>query len=161
MEKELKEKEYLNYIEEHISNVKIAYMHYSEQLCRALNISNKDLFINVSKHDQSKYSEEEFDAYRQYFHTCSNEKKDKELFDKAWVHHYINNPHHPEYWVDMHGYVRDMKPIYIAEMLLDWEAMSMKFGGSTYDYYMKEKDNKPFSDNTKKILDEIITIFIK
>lgn len=159
MEKDLKEKEYLKYINEHISNVRMAYLRYSDSLCKALNISGKELFINVSKHDESKYLEEEFDGYRQYFHTCSNEKKDQKLFDIAWEHHYKNNKHHPEYWMDENGNPGDMPPIYIAEMLLDWEAMSMKFGGTTYNYYIKNRDKKPLSDNIKMILDEVIRIF--
>ena len=49
-----------------------------------------------------------------------------------------------------------MPALYIAEMLLDWEAMSMKFNGSTYDYYIKNRDKKPFSENTKQILDKVV-----
>lgn len=160
-ERILKEKEYLAYIEEHIANVKLAYTKYAEVLCEKLNVSPTLLAINVNAHDQSKYSEEEFEPYRNYFHTCSNEVKDKEAFDKAWIHHYRNNPHHPQYWIDENGNSRDMEPIYIAEMLLDWEAMSIKFNENTYDYYKKERDKKGFSENTKKNLDIVIPEIFK
>lgn len=161
MEKDLKEKEYLTYIHEHISNVKIASIKYGPQLCELLNVSHIQLMMNITNHDQSKYSPEEFDGYRQYFYTCSNEEKNKELFDQAWIYHQNHNPHHPEYWIDRSedGTIKDMPPLYIAEMLLDWEAMSMKFNNTTYDYYMKNKDKKPFSENTKKFIDKVIHIF--
>lgn len=161
-EKKLKEKEYLNYINGHIMNIRTAYIKYSEKLCKALNISERELMCNVTIHDQSKYFEEEFEGYRQYFYPCSNEKKDEKIFNDAWEHHYNINKHHPEFWVNEYtNEPEDMPIIYIAEMLLDWEAMSMKFGDNTYEYYMKNRDKKPFSDNTKKIIDSVIDIFKK
>lgn len=160
-ELELKVKEYEDYINEHISNVKVAYMQYGDKLCKALNISPIVLLRNVNAHDKSKWSEEEFDAYRQYFHPCSDETPNKEWFNMGWVHHQNNNPHHPEYWIDRSddGKILTMPPVYIAEMLLDWQAMKIKFGGNNYDYYMQNRDKKPFSEETKKILDEVIKIF--
>lgn len=160
MEINLRECMYREYITEHISNVRIVYLKYGDKLCKILNINPYILVDNINKHDHSKYSEEEFEGYRQYFHPCSDEIPDEKIFELAWKHHYKNNPHHPEYWVDeINNTYKDMEPIYIAEMLLDWEAMSMKFGGNTYEYYMKEKDNKPFSDGTKKIIEKAIDIF--
>lgn len=159
-EKELKESNYRNYINNHISNVKIAFIKYGKILAKEFNINYNTLSDHINNHDHTKYSEEEFEGYRQYFHPCSDETPNKELFDLAWRHHYKNSPHHPEYWVDEdNNIIIDMEPIYIAEMLLDWEAMSMYFNNNTYDYYMKEKDNKPLSENTKKFIEKVINIF--
>ena len=158
-ELEMKEQEYMDYIEEHLANVKTAFQKYGDRLCQELNISKFELERNIYNHDMSKFSSDEFDAYRNYFYPCSDETKDKESFNKAWKHHYTNNPHHPEYWKDEENNIKDMPNIYIAEMLCDWEAMSMKFNGSTYEYYKKERDVKPFSQNTKNILDHVIEIF--
>lgn len=156
----LKENEYKAYIKEHFNNVNSAFLKYGITMSRILHITPGTLYVRVVKHDDSKYSPEEFDGYRQYFYACSGEKPNEELFDKAWEHHYKNNDHHPEYWVnEVTGDIADMPPECIAEMLLDWEAMSMKFGGNTYDYYMKEKDNKPFSENTKIIIEDLIGLF--
>lgn len=155
-EKLLKEKEYLSYINEHIANVRLAFEKYGKQLCELLNIKYYNLLTNVRHHDESKYTDAEFEGYRQYFYPCSDEEKNKELFDMAWVHHQNYNAHHPEYWIDRStNEIKDMPPLYIAEMLLDWEAMSMKFNGNTYDYYIKNRDKKPLSENTKLILDKI------
>lgn len=154
-ELEQKENEYQKYINEHIRNVNLAFEKYKFKLCKALNVSVYSLGENIQKHDLSKFSDEEFNPYRNWFYPCLNEEKNKESFDKAWEHHYLNNPHHPQYWV-RENYIEDMPPIYLAEMLIDWEAMSMKFGGNTYDYYLKERNKKPFSENTKKILDKVV-----
>ena len=158
-EKQIKEQEYTNYINQHVLNVSVAYNKFSDILCRKLDISPYKLGIQVFNHDKSKYSDEEFDGYRQWFYPCTTEVRNKELFDKAWEHHYKNNSHHPEYYLDADGDPLDMEIIDIAEMLLDWEAMSMKFGGSTYDYYMKNRDNKPLSEYTKGVIDNVIDIF--
>ena len=158
LEKDLKEQEYLKYISEHIANIKLAHLKYGEQLVKLLNIGKIELGMNILLHDQSKYSVEEFDAYRNYFHTCSDEEKDKESFNRAWEHHYQFNKHHPEHWIDGDN-IKDMPNIYIAEMLLDWAAMGMKFGDTAYEYYQKERDKKPFSDTTKKTIDQVIHIF--
>lgn len=158
-EKQLKEKDYLNYINNHIANIRIANIKYGKDLSKALNISERELNILIAKHDESKYYEEEFEPYRQYFYPCSYETKNEESFNEAWKHHYTINKHHPEYWLDEFNNPRDMEPLYIAEMLLDWESMSMKFGGTAYDYYMKNRENKHLSENSKRIIDSIINIF--
>ena len=152
---ENKEIEYEQYISNHLHNVRLAFEKYKFKLCSALNISINSLEENINRHDQSKYSDEEFDGYRQWFYPYDNEEKNKKQFDGAWEHHYKNNPHHPEYWI-RDGYIEDMPPIYIAEMLLDWESMSMHFGNDIRDYYRSERNKKPFSENTKKIIDSII-----
>lgn len=154
-ELEMKEKEYIKYINEHCSNVRIAFLKYGEQLCRLLNVSLHSLEENINRHDQSKFSEEEFEGYRNWFYPCTDEEKNKEEYDKAWIHHYTNNPHHPQYWI-RDGYTEDMPSVFIAEMLCDWQGMAIKFGTSTYEYYLKERDKKGFSENTKKILDVVV-----
>lgn len=156
----LKENEYIAYIKEHVDNVHTAFLKYGINMCKRLFITPGTLYVRVIKHDDSKYSEFEFDAYRQYFYPCSDEDPNEEIFNNGWKHHYTINDHHPEYWVDeVTGDINDMPVECIAEMLLDWESMSMKFGGNTYDYYMKERDIKPFSENTKNIIDDLISIF--
>lgn len=156
----LKENEYKAYIKEHVSNVHTAFLKYGVTMCKALHITPGALYVRVIKHDDSKYSEIEFDAYRQYYYACSGEEPNEEILNNGWKHHYLNNDHHPEYWVDeLTGNIKDMPVECIAEMLLDWEAMSMKFGGNTYDFYMKEKDIKPLSENTKQIIESLIGLF--
>ena len=141
-----KEKEYDSYIKEHINNVKKSFNYRVYALKHALQLTDdeiKELKDKVLHHDDSKYSEEEFEPYRQWFHTESGEEKNKEMFDKAWKHHYENNDHHPEYWKG-----KDMTKVAIAELICDWEAMSRKFGGNPLEYFEKEKMKK------KKVMSE-------
>lgn len=159
-ELEMKEQEYMNYIEEHIANVKTVFQKYGDRLSQELHINKFELERNIYKHDMSKFSDDEFNAYRNYYYPCTDEKVNKEEFNKAWEHHYRNNPHHPQYW-EIDDNIQDMPNIYIAEMLCDWEAMSMKFNSNTYEYYLKERDKKPFSENTKKILDVVVEKIFK
>lgn len=147
---------YKLYINEHILNVKKAFDVYNKVLCEHFSIDSNKLLKNILVHDASKFSKIEFEGYRQYFYPVKNDKRDENKFNIAWKHHYTNNPHHPEYWMG-----KDMDDIYIVEMLLDWEAMSIKFKSNTYDYYIKERDKKNLSENTKNKIDKIIEIFKK
>ena len=107
----------------------------------------------IAEHDQSKFSEEEFEAYAEHFYGS----KDNDFeFDKAWEHHWQNNEHHPEYWGG-----RDMPYIYILEMLCDWGSFSIDKGDMTelIDYYYskaKDDEEKDLSPNTQKIIEEIL-----
>ena len=47
----------------------------------------------------------------------------------------------------------------IAEMLLDWEAVSIAKNGDTYKWYLKEGQYKIYSDNTKDKIEKLIKIF--
>lgn len=51
-----------------------------------------------------------------------------------------------------------MKPIAILHMLCDWEAMSIKFKGSTPDWYIHkaEDERKVFNPKTRKIVEELL-----
>lgn len=161
-----KEDEYIDYINEHISNIKCAMIKYGDKLCELLNLDSSKLMELIYDHDKSKYEMEEFIAYRMKFHPASSDNKSKEevekLFNLAWLHHQNNNPHHPEYWVLIDGdkvEPLDMPNIYIAEMLLDWEAMGMKFHTNTYKYYYERGKNKLFSDKTRATIESVIEIF--
>ena len=189
-----KNKEYLAYIDNHITNVKTAFnilfkKPFNEIDAQELQISIEDLNKarnkvkdSLDKHDISKYSDEEFDAYRlKYFMTKSEQNKYsndfgyKEIVDenynKAWHHHFIENDHHPEHWkwvdlVENRYVIRDVArseavemPLYaILHMLCDWEAMSIKFKNKVSEWYTTsaEDEQKAFNPNTKIIVDKFI-----
>lgn len=127
-----KEKEYLNYILEHKENVVKAF----ETSLTNENYKNNydELYLRVISHDYSKLDDEEFEAYRNYFYPNEDEVKNEEDFNKAWEHHYKNNSHHPEYYGK-----NKMPEIDILEMIIDWEAMAIKFGGSAKEFYESKK----------------------
>ena len=134
-----KVKEYEEYIKEHIQNVRNSYNDRKSKIQLVLGLSEGDmqeLENRIKNHDNSKWSNDEFDAYRRHFHSVSDkEKKDSEEdFKKAWKHHYMVNDHHPEYWKNT-----NIPNIAIAELICDWEAMGRKFGGNPLEYFEKNK----------------------
>ena len=107
----------------------------------------------IKEHDESKFSDEEFEAYAQHFY---GDKKNDFEYEEAWKHHWMNNEHHPEYWLG-----EDMPLIYILEMLCDWGSFGIEnndFGELISYYYDNAKDDedKMLSDNTKIIIEEIL-----
>ena len=83
-ERNLKEKEYLDYIIDHINNVKKAYEIYMIPLLSANNISSlisdeefKNAIRTVGEildtHDASKFSDSEFDGYREKYYPTTRE----------------------------------------------------------------------------------------
>lgn len=134
-----KVKEYEEYIKEHIQNVRNSYNDRKSKIQLVLRLSEGDmqkLENRIKNHDASKWSNEEFDAYRRHFHSVSDKEKEdsKEDFEQAWKHHYSVNDHHPEYWKNT-----NMSNIAIAELICDWEAMGRKFGGNPLEYFEKNK----------------------
>lgn len=161
-ELEIKENQYREYIDTHIMNVAKCFEIYGDKLCIALGLDRDELIDNVLEHDKSKYSNPEFHLYRQFFYPEDGKEKSKNLFDVGWLFHQNSNPHHPEFWVvrDNHDTkILNMPNLYIAEMLLDWAAMGLVFGNSAFEYYKEKGKEKPFSDKTRKIVDDIINIF--
>ena len=123
-----KEREYANYILDHIMNVQIAYNKLIKDRIFepveievdngitwkidnwAMDDAKKYLEFEVKNHDLSKFSEEEFIPYRIHFFPTETEKKriesDPEYaaeveasFREAWQHHWLNNPHHAKKFV--------------------------------------------------------------
>lgn len=181
-----KKNQYMDYIEEHRNNVKKAYEFISEKIIQ--NCSDNIILTTIDSlkeeiesHDESKYSSEEFDAYRRKFFPTSleqlqeDENKLKEMeeeFEKAWLHHFSNNDHHPKFWC----YVKkedgkyvlskdkleplDMNLSSILHMICDWEAMSIKFNGYTIDWYIHKAtdERKCMSTNTIRTVEKLLRI---
>ena len=110
-------------------------------------------------HDNSKFSKEEFEPYRRRFYPTSFEVRidDNDYeFNNAWKHHYMNNPHHPEFWIDHDGMAMDMDDEYIVEMVMDWLAMSRYFNSDMVEWYYSEGKNNNFSDITRSKVEKIV-----
>ena len=89
------------YLSEHISNVVKGFEWIRENAPELLEGTTPNLEIEIENHDASKYSDEEYDAYDNYFygHYSDDMKSQVEYdFDVAWNHHQKNNPHHWQYW---------------------------------------------------------------
>jgi hypothetical protein len=157
-----KRNQYREYIDNHVSNVWNAWSNYKNLfICTVIakDYEYNKLKINLLKHDESKYSEEEFEFYRKNFFPVSNTEKEnnKENFEMAIEHHYKCNPHHWNYWVDDNGVAKEMEDIYIIEMICDWIAMGTQFGNTASEYYMKNRDKINLHPATKEKVEYILS----
>ncbi len=142
------------YILEHKERVEQFADWLKENLPELFNEIDIGLFDEMIRdHDDSKFSEEEFEPYAQKWFNNSGKTLE---YEEAWKHHWMNNEHHPEFWLG-----EDMPYIYILEMICDWGSFSIKSGNfrelSDF-YYDKAKDDeeKMLSDGTKEIIEEIL-----
>lgn len=148
--------EYNTYIIEHVDNVKKAYMWLKDH-----NIIKEDILDQLNLHDASKYTDEEYKAYDDYFYGTKT-KAVKEAFNYAWLHHIHHNPHHWQYWVlvnDDDGTLGlEMPENYVYEMVCDHWAFSHKSGNlyEIFDWYKSHKKNMILHENTRKLYENIL-----
>lgn len=157
-----KQKEYINYVQEHVNNVRKAWFEvkmkcktYLVYMCPMSDLKTIDYCINT--HDQSKFSKEEFEPYRKNFYPINDQEKEenKEAFDLAWKHHYMVNPHHWDHWYEMDR-LDEMPFTFVVEMICDWQAMSYKFGGNAKEWYEKNKNSIVLGKNQRKWVEELL-----
>jgi hypothetical protein len=141
-----KTREYLDYIEEHYNNVQRAWKEVQKK-CGAKGfhfLSDDHSFWmidgEVKEHDLSKLSHEEFIPYRERYFPVPGRELDGEQAEEhvkaAWLHHYENNPHHPENWTKREFYHPHEATWHCVHMVLDLIAMSYKFRGTAREYYL-------------------------
>lgn len=171
-----KKDQYLKYIDTHVKNVNTAFC------------DNIDLFYevfgsnavekaerNIRVHDTSKFSQDEFEAYRLKHYPSDfgidskrfSQQEIEYMYDLAWIHHYHHNPHHPEYWLTFEDKTNiivpiPMKPEYIIEMICDWESFNYTEGtktgkSSAYHYYHHvDKKENLLHKSTRNLLERIL-----
>ena len=117
----------------------------------------------VRLHDQSKWDQEEYDAYLAYFYPMDDQDKDELIesaFDMAWLHHQKVTPHHWQYWILIRDEGKqvpmDMPLKYVIEMLCDWQSMGYKYGDTAFDWWTNNKDKMIMSDNTRTLVDKYV-----
>lgn len=154
--------EYDQYIREHVENVVKAYdwliEHFPDLKPEPGEFSRHD----ITNHDYSKWSFEEYDAYDKYFYGRNRSYAVVEDFNRAWLHHIHNNPHHWQHWVllqDDSIAVKciEMPKFYVVEMVADWWSFSWKTCDlySLFDWYEKH-DNMKFHPDTRKLVEDIL-----
>lgn len=148
------QKEYKDYVDAHKQRVEKFADWLKENCPQVFDGVDLDAFDDViEEHDESKFSEEEFEPYAQRWY---GDKKKTLEYEEAWKHHWQNNEHHPEYWLG-----EDMPLIYILEMLCDWGSFSIASGDmkELSDFYFNKAIDDPeknLSDATKEIIEEIL-----
>ena len=149
------QEEYKQYVIDHKERVK-QFADWLKENCPDLfeGVDVEEFDKMIEEHDESKFSEEEFEPYAQKWY--GDGKKTPE-YEEAWKHHWMNNEHHPEYWLG-----EDMPYIYILEMICDWGSFSIASGDMkelSEFYFNKAKDDpeKNFSEATKEIIEDILS----
>jgi hypothetical protein len=116
---------------------------------------------NLWIHDLSKFSLNE--AYGYAVHDFKNQEPTLAVFKSAWHHHKINNPHHPEYWLDADrgGKVTPlpMPSIYIGEMIADWLGASRSYSPNSNigEWLAKNLSQFLFHPYTANLLHDYLT----
>lgn len=148
------QEEYKNYVIEHKERVCQMADWLIENCPSVFEGVDFGMFMELIKeHDESKFSEEEFEPYAQKWF---GDKKETFEYEEAWKHHYMNNEHHPEYWLG-----EDMPLIYILEMICDWGSFSIAKGDfkELSDFYYNKAMNDPeknLSEATKEIIHDLL-----
>ena len=168
-EKKKKEIEYKRYVDEHRSNVEKAWSHmrkhkkvldYLESIYSSnINFLLSSVDNQIQSHDMSKFSVEEWEPYRMHHHSVDEQEKidSQAVYEKAWEHHYTKNLHHWNWWA--YNDQKDKMTLnYVIEMCCDWIAMSMKFGGDAYHWYLKQTDIE-LGDKQKEWLTNILMLY--
>ena len=138
-----KTRQYLDYLEEHIENIRLAFQEVSEACDGMAWVGDDCTWHNfrqeVCYHDISKFSEEEFAAYRAKFYPVKNTPELYDCFAPAWDNHKEENTHH---WESIR-YDKNMPGVTetdIVHMIIDWTAMGYKFGDTAQEYYEANKN---------------------
>jgi len=149
---------YLKYILEHKKNVFIECW-------------KERLYFHAFTHDISKLLPCEFMPYAEWFYGYHGVKLEKDYnqeqlnngmsnlsrnylecknnFNKAWEHHFKNNPHHWNYWIDNNGIALDIPIKHIDQMICDWKGMSRKFGDTPQSFYKNNRHKMNLSIKTR------------
>ena len=161
--KRKKIKEYKNYIHDHKMNILRAFYEFVN--CKPLEkimFDSKILFPlwdRVVKHDESKYSKEEFEPYRKQYHPVDAQEKalNTLAFNKAWEHHYQTNDHHWQNRQDWPNVELDIQTkLACLENVIDWLAMGYKFNDRPYQYYEKHKEEIKLPQKQKDFIEYLI-----
>lgn len=163
-------REYDSYLEQHKSNVKKGFdwikNNLPELIPNNIRLDCLDLVYQIGfAHDDSKTSEDEYNAYDAYFYGGNRSYQVVQDFNYAWLNHIHRNPHHWQHWIlindepDEGEIVLDMPENYILEMICDWWAFSWQNENlyEIFDWYDKHKDHMDLSNNTRKTVEDILT----
>ena len=155
--------EYNDYLNQHISNVVKGFEWMQENIPEIFKDVSENMMVSqINAHDDSKWSDEEYQAYDDYFYGTKN-KAVEEAFDLAWLHHQHNNPHHWQHWLlrEDSGKMKalEMPKDYVIEMIADWWAFSWSKDKLTeiFDWYAKNKPKMVLHENTLQFVEKILT----
>ncbi len=160
--------EYDEYLAEHRENVVKAMNWMFENIPEVLadyGVKREDVdWLIAFGHDFSKGSFEEYHAYDHWFYGNNRSYAAKQSFDKAWLHHIHNNPHHWQHWVLMNDDPEEgticlpMPSKYVIEMICDWWSFSWKTGNllDIIDWWVDHSDRIQLNAGTQLMVMQIL-----
>ena len=154
--------QYDNFLTEHKENVAKGFRWLQENIPEV--IEDGFEWQICFNHDASKTDPEEYDAYDAYFYGNNRSYSVVQNFNKAWLRHIHNNPHHWQHWILINDepkegmVVIDMPYIYVVEMICDWWSFSWTKGdlNEIFGWYEDRKDYMKLSANTRRSVEYIL-----
>lgn len=84
----------------------------------------------------------------------------KAAFDAAWEHHWMNNPHHWQYWSggESGDFITPMPHKYAREMVADWAGAGRAITGKweVVEWYAKTKNDKILHGDTRAFIEKLL-----
>lgn len=114
-------------------------------------------------HDWTKFTGAEWGPYARRFGQGTsgtlNHATEPAEWQAAWRHHWENNPHHWEYWLDMNGEpLTAMPDEYLREMVADWCGASRAYTGqwNVIEWYGKNRERIKLHPTTRARVERLI-----
>lgn len=121
-------------------------------------------------HDYSKFSRAEWTPYVESFYSGRPREETKEVFQRGWLHHLHNNPHHWMHWILTHEspgstaegtmpYTAfDMPEKLVREMVADWMGAGRAITGhwDIQEWWDKSKSNMKLTYNTRELVIKVL-----
>ncbi len=124
----------------------------------------KNLMDRELIHDQSKLEDYEIDLFTEFTPKLSSltygseeYNENKKQLNKALIHHYANNRHHPEHFPNS---IKDMDLIDLIEMICDWKAATYKHAdGNILMSIDKNQERFGYSSELAQIFRNTVKLF--
>lgn len=158
--------EYDGYLIKHKQNVRQGFLWLKENLPELI---PDNLYATIehllNKHDATKTTMEEYEAYDEYFYGKNRSFQVINDFNKAWLHHIHYNPHHWQHWVlleddpDGGNVCIEMPYEYVIDMICDWWSFSWSTGNlyEIFNWYEDHKKTMQLHKNTRKLVEDILS----
>lgn len=154
--------EYDEYLDKHINAVKSAFAWICVNLPELIKDYDADMLGEyIGAHDYSKWDDEEYFAYCEYFYGEKSPEVEDD-FDYAWLHHQHNNSHHWQHWLlredDGATKALEMPYLDVIEMVCDHWAFSWVKDNlyEIFDWYEKNSEKMVLHENTRNLYEEIL-----
>lgn len=154
--------EYNKYLTEHKKNVAKAFYWIRDNLPELVEDCDELEKQICQDHDMSKYNDDEYKAYDNWFYGNNKSFDVRKDYRKAWLTHIHRNPHHWQHWVlisDDEGTEKIEMPYnYIIEMICDWWSFSWAKGDlkEIFDYYDKHQGSYKMHPNTRRTVKMVL-----